>query len=186
MPDLAPIARTAFYCCALRAADAASARPVCGDVFAARFLDDATLSEMQPLLRFRGPSASNVARHRLIDDLVRRSVEEEPARRTILLGAGFDTRAFRLAAGRWWEIDDANILAFKEERLPAKTAPNPLETREHPRVAIEAAGYRPRHMASIVGRARDAGTVQIPRWLLNTLLRELRDGYAVWEFEPIA
>jgi hypothetical protein len=52
----------------------------------------------------------------------------------------------------------------------------------HPRLAIEAAGYRLKSVISIVERARQAGTLRIPSWLLNSLLRELRDGYAIHTF----
>lgn len=270
MPPLEPIARTAFYCCALRAADAATVHPVCDDTFASRLLDEGIREQIRPLLRFRGPAISNVARHRLIDDLLRHALREEPGRRIILLGAGFDTRAFRLAGGRWWEIEDPALVAFKEGRLPASSAPNPLiripvsfqtealathvgplagddpavvvlegvsmylpdrvlhelattvrqylpratliadlmspafsrsfgapvrrelrkfgapfaDWHHHPRETIEAAGYRVRQVHSIAGRAREAGTLRMPRWVLNTLLRGFRDGYAVWVFEP--
>ena len=265
-----PVARTAFYCCLLRADDAASARPVCGDGLAARFLDDGVRRELEPLLRHRAPAASNVARHRLIDDLVRRRLAEDPATHVVLLGAGFDTRAFRMAGGRWWEIDDPALLTYKEARLEAAAAPNPvvrlpisLETgrlaehlaplagdapalvvvegvtvyladevlaelvravrsslpratlicdlmtpgfartfsrglrrelerlgahfgrrREHPRRIVERAGYTARERHSIVGRARMAGTFRIPGPVFHTVLRGLRDGYAVWVFEP--
>jgi methyltransferase (TIGR00027 family) len=264
-----PLPLTAFYCCALRAADAASATPVCGDSLAGRFIDADTLLRLGPALKIPGPAASNVARHRIIDDIVRSSLAANRNRRIIVLGAGLDTRPFRLEGGQWWELDDAALLAFKEERLPARTAPNaltripvdftqaelsdsltplagddealvvlegvsmylPTATLEktaatvravlprasivcdlmspafrerfsgalrrelgqlgahfapnptHPRLALEAAGYRQTNVVSIVGRARDAGTLRIPRWLLNTLLRELRDGYAVWTWQ---
>ena len=39
---------------------------------------------------------------------------------------GFDTRAFRLTGGRWFELDDPQLLAYKEGHLPASDAPNPL------------------------------------------------------------
>lgn len=263
-----PVARTAFYCCAIRADDAATAVPVCGDTLAARFLDDDIRRDIAPALGIKAPAASNVARHRIIDDLVREALREDAARRIVLIGAGFDTRAFRLPGGRWWEIDDPVLMAFKEARLPAGTAPNPLvrvsvDLREnrlgehlaaiagddealvvlegvsmymphaaitrlatevrthlprarlvcdlmspafasrfsrplhralnrlgasfapmpgHPRVAVEAAGYRATASHSIVDRAREAGSVRIPGWLMATLLRELRDGYQVWTF----
>lgn len=266
------IALTAFYCCALRAADALSDAPVCDDKYAARFVDDVVRSRMAPLVRFKGPAASNVARHRVIDDLLRDAIENDPGRRIFLVGAGLDTRAFRLNGGRWWEFDDPALFALKEERLPERTAPNPVtrrpidfhkeplakhlgplagndeaivvlegvsmylppdvlttlastvhaflprarfvadlmspafrrwfssrlrkelgklgaemaETEEHPRAAIEVAGYRAADSASIVGRAIEAGTLRIPRWVFNSILRELRDGYAVWTFEPVA
>jgi len=245
------IALTAFYCCALRATDAASDTPVCGDKFAARFVDDLVLSRIAPLLRFKAPAASNVARHRLIDDLLRDVVRRDTGRRIFVLGAGFDTRAFRLPGGRWWEFDDPALFELKEERLPQRTAPNPLlrqsidfpreslegvsmylmpdvlttlastvhaflprarfvvdvmspafrhwfsrglgkelarlgapmaDTRTHPREAIEVAGYRPTGSMSIVGRAVEAGSLRIPRIVLNSF-RELRDGYAVWTFK---
>jgi len=187
-----------------------------------------------------------------------------------LLGAGLDTRAFRIEGGQWWEFDDASLFALKEAKLPAHSAPNPLTRtpvdftrgelqnalaplagddealvvlegvsmyltsaalektaatvravlprasivcdlmspafrdrygkalrRElgrlgahfdsyttHPRLALEAAGYRATDVVSIVDRAREAGLFRVPRWLLNSLLRELRDGYAVWTFVP--
>jgi len=265
-----PLALTAFYCCALRAKDAASAHPVCGDTLAAKFIDDETLARLQPALAFRGPAASNVARHRIIDDIVRGALAKNPARRIIVLGAGLDTRAFRLTGGQWWEFDDAALFAFKETRLPAHTAPSaltrtpvdfsqaelhdylaplagdddalvvlegvsmylPTATLEktaatvsavlprasivcdlmsprfkdryasdlrralgalgahftddstHPRLSLEAAGYVRKEVISIVGRAGELGSLRIPRFLLNTLLRELRDGYAVWNFAP--
>jgi len=265
-----PLALTAFYCCALRAKDAASAKPICGDTLAAKFLDDETLKRLQPALAFRGPAASNVARHRIIDDIIRAALAKNPTRRIILLGAGLDTRAFRLTGGQWSEFDDAALFAFKESRLPVQSAANPLTRtsvdfsqaelhdylaplageddalvvlegvsmylptatleqtaatvsavlprasivcdlmspkfrdryagdlrRElgvigahfatdptHPRLSLEAAGYVPKEVISIVGRARDLGSFRIPRWLLNSLLRELRDGYQVYHFAP--
>jgi methyltransferase (TIGR00027 family) len=267
---LTPVARTAFYCCALRAEDAERVRPVCGDAFAARFLDDEVRAQLRPMLRQSGSSASSVARHRLIDDALRQALRTDPKRRVVLLGAGFDTRAFRLPGGRWWELDSAELLDFKEQRLPAAGAPNPvvrvpvdlanghvdahlaplagddeaivvmegvsmylapgvltataravrshlpkatficdlmtpafcrrfsrslrkeLSQRgaefvvgdAHPKGFIEAAGYQAVAHASIVDRAREAGTVRIPGWVLATFLRELRDGYQVWTFRP--
>jgi methyltransferase (TIGR00027 family) len=272
MPTAAiqPLPLTAFYCCALRARDAVSAKPVCGDELAARFINDDTLAQLQPVLGFRGPAVSNVARHRIVDDIVRDALVNNPARRIILLGAGLDTRAFRIEGGQWWEFDDAALFAFKESRLPADTAPNALTRtsvdfiradlsdylspltgeddalvvlegvsmylptaalaktaatvravlprasivcdlmsvafrerfsrglqRElgrlgahfapnptHPSLAFEAQGYRTKDVVSIVGRARELGSLRIPRWLLNSLLRELRDGYSVWTWTP--
>jgi methyltransferase (TIGR00027 family) len=254
----------------LRAADAAATVPVCGDTFAARFIDEDTLARLRPALRFRGPAASNVARHRIVDDIVRDALRRNPALRIVILGAGLDTRAFRLQGGQWWEFDDAALVTFKEERLPVSASPNPLtriaidfsreELRDylaplsgerevlvvlegvsmylpaaaltrtalavrdvltgaaivcdlmspafrrrfsgglqrelrrlgahfapnatHPRLAMEAAGFGAKDVISIVERARQAGTLRIPRWLLDTLLRELRDGYAVYTFTP--
>lgn len=263
-----PVARTAFYCCLIRADDALLPRPVCGDTLASRFLDDEVRADLAPLLKYSRPAASNVARHRIIDDLVRERLAEDPHRRIVLIGAGFDTRAYRLQGGRWFELDDPHLVAFKESRLPAAGAPNPLTrigvtfsdrapddflapvagddeavvviegvcmyltdeevtrlasavARRLPRATIVCdlmsprffrrfssaihrefvrmgasfaarttdpgalfgqAGYRVVERLSIVDRARRAGTTRVPGWLFHTVLRELRDGYAVWVF----
>ena len=42
------------------------------------------------------------------------------------VGCGFDTRAFRLGGGRWLEVDEPELIAAKEARLPADEAPNEL------------------------------------------------------------
>ena len=58
-----------------------------------------------------------------------------------------------------------------------------LEPAQHMSLAITTAGYRQAARYSIVERARQAGSLKIPRLLLNTLFRWLRDGYQVWVFE---
>ena len=263
-----PVARTAFYCCVIRADDAASPAPLCGDGFASRFLDDAVRRDLEPATRLKHPAISNVARHRMIDDLVREALEADRNRRIILLGAGFDTRAYRMQGGRWFEIDDPSLLAFKEARLPAASAPNPVQripvvfqsdapdrflgqlagdddalvilegvsmylsdqalrdvanalmrhlpngtlvcdlmsakfarrfgqplrraftslgatfgnqSAQPSQIFVEA-GMQVRGRHSIVRRAKQEGRVPFPNWLLNTLLRELCEGYVLWVF----
>lgn len=269
---LTPVARTAYYCCILRADDAATANPVCGDILAARFVDESIRRDLAPATRIAPPAAANVARHRMIDDLLRRSLSRNADRRILVVGAGFDTRPYRLQGGHWFDFDEAALLAVKESRLPVADAPNPLtriavdftretmashierhagedpalvvmegvsmyvpdaglrelagalrqclpnatlvcdlmspafmrrfgaelrralaglgaaftERSDHPAKLFESAGFTARERLSIVDRAREAGSLRVPRWLLATLLRELRDGYAVWVFEPPA
>src|SRR5262245_16315383 len=96
-----PVARTAFYCCLLRADDAAKPAPICRDAFAARFVDDEIRRDLAPLLAFANPTIGNVVRHRIIDDLAREFIAAHPNGRVMLIGAGFDTRAYRIAGGRW-------------------------------------------------------------------------------------
>lgn len=127
-----PISSTAFYCCGVRMLDAESRRPVCGDTLAGRFMEGRGLEVFAPFRRFTGPNASNVARHRLIDDLIRDDLAADHDRQVVIVGAGFDTRAYRLGGGRWVELDEPAVLAFKEERLPAAECPRPLR-----RVPIE-------------------------------------------------
>jgi methyltransferase (TIGR00027 family) len=260
-----PIAKTAYYCCGVRMADAQSARPVCGDHMAERFMDAEACAVFERFAHFRGPNASNAARHRIIDDILRERLVDEPGLRVLLLGAGFDTRAFRLKGGQWLELDQPALIARKEAVLPAAEAPNRLErlaidfardrladklapwsgttpavvvmegvsmylepetlrstlstlrqtlpghtlvcdlmTRtfarrysgglrrrivelggnfaellDDPEGFVTALGYRPLARHSIAGRAVEHGSVPLPRWLFNTLLRSLRDGYQV-------
>ncbi len=74
------------------------ARPICGDQFAERFMDAEARALFKRFKKFRGPNASNAARHRIIDDWLRHRLSDQPKLRIVLLGAGFDTRAFRLIA----------------------------------------------------------------------------------------
>jgi methyltransferase (TIGR00027 family) len=137
MTTMKPVSRTAYYCCGVRALDAAVARPVCGDTYADRFMTPEAWSLFEPFRGFAGPNASNVTRHRLIDDVLRAAVQSRPETCVVIIGAGFDTRAFRLPGGRWVELDEPAIIAVKETHLPASDAPNPLT-----RVAI-AFGHDP-------------------------------------------
>lgn len=64
--------------------------------------------------------------HRVIDDLLRERLLADPRLRIVIIGAGFDSRAFRLPGGRWLEVDEPQVFAWKEPRLPAADCPNPL------------------------------------------------------------
>lgn len=266
-----PIAQTAWYCCGVRAQDARSPQPVCGDTLAERFMDAQAQALFDRFPGLREANVSNAMRHRLIDDLLRERLREQPDQRVLVLGAGFDTRAFRLTGGRWMEVDQAAVITFKEQKLPAAQAPNPLQripidfaterledklapwagerdvvvvmegvsmylhpaqwqqtaqalrqclpghlllcdlldatffrrysrrlrkaireiggafapALDDPAAMVTGLGYRQRTATSIVGSAVDAGALRIPRWLLNSLLRSLRDGYRVCTFDAL-
>ena len=127
-----PISRTAYYTLAVRAADAATAKPILGDTFAQKFMNDDAKAVWEEFKSFTPPNASNAARHAMIDAHLRRALAADPQATIVIIGAGFDTRAFRLQGGSWFEVDEPEILTYKEGRLPAATAPNPLR-----RIAIE-------------------------------------------------
>lgn len=121
-----PVSNTAFYCCGIRMQDAESRRPVCGDRYARRFMDERGMAIFREFAGESAPNASNVARHRYIDDYLRERLATNADLQVVLLGCGFDSRAFRLQGGRWYEVDEPQLIAYKEERLPAAEAPNPL------------------------------------------------------------
>jgi len=121
-----PISRTAYYTLGVRAADAASDTPICGDRLAERFMNDEARQVWEEFKSFTLPNASNAARHVMIDEHLQRALAADPSATVVIIGCGFDTRAFRLSGGRWFEFDEPEILTYKESRLPARSAPNPL------------------------------------------------------------
>lgn len=127
-----PVSNTAFYCCGIRMRDAESRRPICGDSYARRFMDERGMAIFKEFATQSGPNASNVARHRYIDDFLRNRLAHESDLQIVLLGCGFDSRAFRLRGGTWYELDEPQLIAYKDDTLPASQAPNPLK-----RIAIE-------------------------------------------------
>jgi methyltransferase (TIGR00027 family) len=91
-------------------------------------------------------------RTRVLDDFLLRSVRTS-ARQVVLLGAGLDTRAFRLD---WppdrvvFEIDRAGVLAFKHQALAdlsatpkVKRVPVPVDLRADWVTALTTAGFDP-------------------------------------------
>jgi methyltransferase (TIGR00027 family) len=126
------VSKTAYYTLGVRVTDAASPRPICGDSYAARFMDEEAQRVWKLFKGFKPSVATNATRHRIIDDLVQEELARRKDARVVVIGSGFDTRAFRLNGGRWLEVDEPAIISVKNERLPAESAKNPLE-----RVAIE-------------------------------------------------
>lgn len=112
--------------------DAESPRPVCGDRFAKLFMNEQGLEIFNRFGGERGPNMSNVARARYIDDLLRLHLTANPRLQVVLIGCGFDSRAFRLTGGSWLELDEPQLIDYKNARLAASEAPNPLR-----RIAID-------------------------------------------------
>jgi len=121
-----PISKTAFYCCGVRMQDAERDQPVCGDTYAKVFMNEEGLQILETFKDETRPNISNVARHRLIDDLLREELVANPKLTVVLIGAGFDTRAFRLRGGTWLELDEPQVITYKNERLPAAKSENEL------------------------------------------------------------
>lgn len=120
------ISDTAYYCCGVRAEDAKRERPVCNDRFAERFMDERGRTIFEPFKSMTMANISNVTRCRLIDDFLRKELARDANISIVTIGAGYDTRPYRLAGGHWIEIDEPQILHYKEERLPTAECANPL------------------------------------------------------------
>lgn len=121
-----PVSNTAFYCAGVRMQDALHDDPLVGDRFAERLMGDDGKRIFEPFARLTNPNGGNVTRHRIIDDLLRERFKGAPLRRAVLIGAGFDSRPFRMGTGRWVELDEAPIIERKERILPAASCPVPL------------------------------------------------------------
>ena len=121
-----PVSRTAYYCCGVRMLDAESNHPVLNDVYAARFMDEEGLKTFETFRKFKGPNASNTARHRIIDDILRDFISKHAEPVVIIVGAGFDSRAYRINGGRWIELDEPQVIDYKNEKLPISECKNSL------------------------------------------------------------
>lgn len=121
-----PISKTAFYCCGVRMQDAQGSNPVCGDIYAEAFMNEDGRRILEAFKDETSPNASNVARHRIIDDFLRRELLANPGLCIVIIGAGFDSRAYRLKGGTWVELDEPQVIAYKNERLPVSNCENEL------------------------------------------------------------
>src|SRR5919198_1176916 len=121
-----PVALTAWWTLMARYEDAVSDTPVAGDTFALRFVNDEARAVAE---RFRSLTVTNVSlpvRHRLIDDRLSAELARDPGLRVVVLGCGFDSRAYGLRGGHGVEVDEPGLLAYKESRLPSADAANEL------------------------------------------------------------
>jgi methyltransferase (TIGR00027 family) len=125
-PMANPISRTAYYTLGVRAWDAGQAQPLCGDAFARTLMNDDAEALWAEFRHFARANPSNAMRHAIIDEQLRTELAEAPDTRIVVIGSGFDTRPFRLAGGAWVEVDEPELLSYKESRLPVASAPNPL------------------------------------------------------------
>lgn len=121
------ISNTAFYCCGIRMEDALRKNPVCNDQFAKYFMDEKALEIYEPFRSETMANISNVTRCRIIDDILRDEIAKNAKINVITIGAGFDTRPYRLQGGQWLELDEPQIIDYKNERLPASECKNNLE-----------------------------------------------------------
>ena len=121
------ISNTAYYCCGVRMEDAKKANSVCNDKFAEKFMDEAGKKIFEPFKSEKMPNISNITRCRLIDDYLKQELLKDKQLNIITIGAGFDTRPYRLSGGNWLEIDEPQIISYKNEKLPVEECPNSLK-----------------------------------------------------------
>ena len=111
--------------------DATMESPVCGDVCAKLFMDDYGERIYDKFKEETISNTSIIVRHRVIDDVLRHMLLSTPNLCIVTIGAGFDSRPYRLAGGTWFELDEPQVIAYKNKRLPISDCANSLH-----RVAI--------------------------------------------------
>ncbi|MDR3416526.1 MAG: class I SAM-dependent methyltransferase [Nevskia sp.] len=107
--------------------DAESRNPVCNDRYARLFMDDAGLEIFRPFRSEKKANAGNVARARIIDDYLHEQLKANPGLLVVTVGAGFDSRPYRQKGGSWVEVDEPQLIAYKNEKLPIADCPNQLQ-----------------------------------------------------------
>lgn len=105
--------------------DAKKTNSVCNDIYAQKFMDEKGMEIFEPFKSERMPNISNLTRCRLIDEYLMTELAQGDLN-VISIGAGFDTRPYRLSGGNWLEVDEPQLIAYKNSKLPADECPNPL------------------------------------------------------------
>ena len=121
------VSKTAYYCAGVRMWDAESAKPLLGDKYAKRLLGEEGAAYWQDFKQFKRPNASNTARAYFIDSFIKEELNGHPDATIILIGAGLDSRAYRINGGKWIEIDEPAIIDYKNKVLPVSECGNSLE-----------------------------------------------------------
>jgi methyltransferase (TIGR00027 family) len=129
--------------------------------------------------RWPGVRSSVVARTRLIDDLIAAALEED-IEQLVILGAGFDSRAYRvsrLAAIDTFEVDHPNTQAAKQEALK-RVLPSP------PRhVRFVAIDFKQKDLASAMsdaGYCESKHTLVLWEGVTNYLTADAVDSTLQW------
>ena len=121
-----PISTTAYYTLGVRSWDASRPKPACGDTFAKYFMNDEAKAVWEKFKDYKMPNISNASRHAIIDNYLREALQAANDATVVIIGAGFDTRAYRITGGRWIELDEEPIISYKESVLPPAKASNSL------------------------------------------------------------
>lgn len=170
-----PISQTAYYCCGARMQDAEKSHPICGDSFAKLFMNDDGHHIFQSFKNDNRANAGNSARHRIIDDYIQNELRRNPHLQIVVIGAGFDSRAYRLNGGNWLELDEPAIIEYKNEKLPTQKSKNKLH-----RISIDfatesvASKLRPFANNGPVIFIIEGVFVYLTQEAIQTLLKELR------------
>jgi len=121
MTAIKDVTGTAFIVAEFRVQENNEAHPLYVDHVVPLFLNDTTRAAARAIQQDFPPAGKNLRlRTRYFDDRLDAAIAQG-CRQVVILGAGLDTRAVRKSAPGvvFFEIDDADTLKFKRERLAA-------------------------------------------------------------------
>ena len=119
------VSDTALLVANMRAIETRRTHPLFSDPFAELFAEDRG-RRLAPIRRRLLPSGAVIARTAVLDNEVEHAIAEDKIETVVNLGAGFDTRPYRLELPedlQWIEVDLPGILQYKEGVL-ADAIPN--------------------------------------------------------------
>lgn len=119
LKKLPELSRTMLIPLAVRAGEAARKHPVVSDAKAAEILGKLDTSGL--IVDGGGISTHGIlARTAVLDEEIGRLLAERPEAAVVNLGAGLDTRFFRLDNGkvRWYELDLPEVISLRRRLLP--------------------------------------------------------------------
>jgi methyltransferase (TIGR00027 family) len=125
------VSDTALLVANMRAIETRRTRPLFTDPFAELFAKDRG-GRIEPIRRRLLPSGAVIARTAILDNGVTRAVADDKITTVVNLGAGLDTRPYRLELPerlQWIEVDLPGILKYKESVLSGASPNCQLERR---------------------------------------------------------
>lgn len=125
---------------------------------------------------FTPPNLSNAARHAMVDAHLRRELAADPAATVVIIGAGFDTRAFRLKGGRWMRKKFFERYSRPVHEKILGMGATVTDMVDEPERLFLAAGYTMVELASIPMSAAARKSIGIPSFVVRWFLRTLRNG----------
>lgn len=120
LPELTPLQETLWVTLTGRAFDSRQPRPILGDELADEIVR--TTGYDNPELRWTPNSSVDVAhRAKKLDEIAARFIARHPDAVGIDLGAGLDTRAFRIDAPPtvdWYDVDFPEVVTARQRLIP--------------------------------------------------------------------
>jgi methyltransferase (TIGR00027 family) len=122
-----PVSNTAYFCCGIRCEDEDSKKSVVNDIYAKKFMSEEGMNIYSEFKKQKYANRNILVRHKLIDDMVSSILSETEDVTFISIGSGLESRSYRMSAGSWIEIDEHQVITYKEKCLPQNKCKNKLK-----------------------------------------------------------